>query len=63
MECLSLHYHAKSTNDIELFVTNLIDGIDPLKEQRISFYKKNLLPPNGQLASQNIMDDILNSLK
>lgn len=54
---------AKSTNDIELFVTNLIDGIDPLKEQRISFYKKNLLPPNGQLASQNIMDDILNSLK
>ncbi len=63
LECLSLHYHAKSTNDIELFVTNLIDGIDPLKEQRISFYKKNLLPPNGQLASQNIMDDILNSLK
>lgn len=54
-----LHYKGESKEDIELFINNVIDGIDPMKEARQNFYNDLLLPPNGNSASTNIINAIL----
>ena len=59
LECLSVYYHAKSKADVEDFIVDVIIGKDSLKEKRNNFFKNKLLPPNGQMASQNILDDIV----
>jgi len=41
-------------------VNNVINGVDPLKEQRTKFVN-NVLMPKGS-PSQNIIDDILDSI-
>jgi len=55
-----LYYFAYNEQDIELFVNNVINGVDPLKEQRTKFVN-NVLMPKGS-PSQNIIDDILDSI-
>lgn len=57
-----LHYHAKSEEDIDVFIQNLINDKDELKESREEFILQYLLPPNNQAASQNIVDDIIKAL-
>ena len=46
--------------DIEQFIQNVINGIDPMKEQRTQFIQETLMPEGS--PSQNILDDILNSI-
>lgn len=58
-EALKLHYHAQSKEDIELFIQNVIAGIDPLKEDRKSFVHSYLTPPHGKSACENIINAIL----
>lgn len=60
--CLSNYYIGRSKKDIESFILNVINNEDPLKNQRISFVEKELMPPNGKLASENIVDDIIKGL-
>lgn len=52
-------YHGGTIEEIEKFIQNVVAGDDPLKESRIEFKKKHLLPPNNQSACQNIIDAIL----
>lgn len=54
-----LHYKGKNEEDIEMFINNVINGKDEMKEARIKFYNDYLLPPNGKSASENIINVIL----
>lgn len=58
-EAFNLHYKGKSVSDIKRFIENVINGDDPLKEKRMSFKERYLLPPNGRTASENIINYIL----
>lgn len=62
-EAFNLHYMGKCKEDIETFIQSVvIQNNDPMKEKRLSFYKQNLLPPNGNSASRNIINAILGEL-
>jgi len=54
-----LHYLGKNAKEIEVFITNVIRGKDDLKSAREAFYQECLLPPEGNNASNNIINAIL----
>ena len=54
-----LHYKGHTREDIERFIENVINGVDPVKEQREDFYNRMLIPPHGKSACENIMNAIL----
>ncbi len=54
-----LHYKGSSLLDIETFIKNVIDGNDPLRNDRRQFFEDYLVPPKGKSASENIIDSIL----
>lgn len=58
--CLDCHYKSYNEQDIEQFILNVINEVDPLKEQRAKFISDVLLPKGS--PSQNIIDDILDSI-
>ena len=58
----NVHYHARTEEDIEDFVKNVIAGNDEMREAREQFKQKYLLPPNNQSASKNIFDEIKKSV-
>lgn len=58
-EALRLHYQARSSADIEEFIRNIIKDKDDFKDERDSFVKNYLTPPNGKGACDNIIDAIL----
>lgn len=62
IDCLDYYYHAYSEADIEQFIQNVINGVDPLKEQRTHFVN-DVLMPKGGLPSENIVNDILDSIE
>ena len=55
----ALHYKGRSEEDIDRFISNVIDGKDEMAEERTSFFNKYLLPPGNKSASNNIIDAIL----
>ena len=57
-----VHYHARTKEDIEAFVKNVIAGNDEMREAREQFKQKYLIPPNNQSASKNIFDEIKKSV-
>lgn len=61
LECLNNHYFAHSENDIEAFVINTIQGIDPMKERRTDFLTKTLLPHGS--PSEFIINNILDAIE
>ena len=63
LDVLDVYYKAYNELDIEQFIQNVIDGVDPMKEAREKFYKERLLPPNSKLPSENIINDIIDSIK
>lgn len=58
-KAFDLHYKGKSCADIEAFVKSVIEGIDPLEKERLSFKEQFLTVPNGKSACENIIDVIL----
>ncbi len=56
-----LHYKGVNKNQIEAFIQNVIEGQDAKRQERETFYKEWLTPPNGRAACQNIIDTILGS--
>ncbi len=61
LEALNNYYHAYKKDDIEVFINNVIKGVDPLKEQRTRYINDVLMPHNG-LPSENILNDIIDSI-
>ena len=60
ISCLDCHYKSHNEQDIERFLQNIIDEVDPMKEQRAKFVNDVLMPKGS--PSQNIIDDILDSI-
>lgn len=60
MKCIDNHYLAHNEQDIEQFIQNVINGVDPLKEQRTKFVNEVLMPKGS--PSLNIINDILDSI-
>lgn len=54
-----LHYKGSTKEQIEKFIQNVIQGIDPMKEEREKFYHEYLIPPHGKTACENIINAIL----
>lgn len=59
IKAFNLHYFGRSVEDIEMFILNVINGIDPYKESREQYYRDYLSPINGKSACDNIIDAIL----
>ncbi|MBO6256020.1 MAG: hypothetical protein J6O49_20655, partial [Bacteroidaceae bacterium] len=60
LKCLDQYYMAHNEQDIEQFIQNVINEVDPLKEQRTKFVNEVLMPKGS--PSKNIIDDILDSI-
>jgi len=57
-ECFRMHYHGSSVQDIESFIRNVIEGVDPMEQQRSAFIKENLLPKENKTVAQTIYDEL-----
>ena len=55
-------YHGHSKQEIEQFIHDVINDLDPKKKDREGFFKGNLLPPGNKSACDNIIDAILAGL-
>ena len=62
-KCFDIHYLAQQKADVEAFILNVINGVDPLKEKRTLLLKEELMPPSGILASENIYNYLCKQLK
>ena len=63
-QCYDCHYHAHDIQEIEQFIDEVvIQGNDPMKEQRENFFKTCLAPEGGQLPSQNIYDYLVKTIQ
>lgn len=60
LSCLEQYYMGNNEQDIEVFIQNVINNIDPLKDQRTNFISEVLMPKGS--PSQNIINDILYSI-
>lgn len=54
-----MHYRAKTEREIEQFILNVVNAVDPMRNQRVQFYIQHLLPPNGKTACENIIEKLL----
>ena len=60
---MNLHYVGKDERDIIDFIENVVlNGNDPMKQQRLQFRNDYLLPPNGKTVAENTMDVLLREL-
>lgn len=56
-------YHAKSLEDIEEFIKDvIIKGDDKRKEERVEFFNSVVRPPNNLSASENIINNLKSSI-
>ena len=60
LDCIKQYYLGYSESDIEHFIQDVINDVDPMKEQRTKFVNEVLMPKGS--PSQNIIDDILDSI-
>ena len=60
LDCTDQYYLAYSKDDIEKFINQVINGKDPMREQRTKFVNDVLLPKGS--PSQNVIDDIIDSI-
>lgn len=62
-EARACYYKGYSAKDIERFICDVVlGGKDELNEKRAAFAKEYIEAPNGKLAAENIIDDLLKSL-
>ena len=60
---IDIHYIGHTKEDILNFVKNqVINGIDPLKNERMIFYNNYLLPPHKESVAQYTYNNIVESL-
>lgn len=63
MECMEHYYHARSEEDIENFIVDVIEGRDVKRDTRREFCSKTLNTYNGQLPSYNIYEYLINEFR
>lgn len=52
--CFRVHYHGASIQDIEYFIDNIINGVDPLLDKRTRFISDTLMPSGKSSTAENI---------
>ena len=57
LRCLDSHYKARTAEEIEVFIKNVINGVDPLKAQRTESLSEFFKPQDS--PSHTILDDLL----
>ena len=62
LKCLDYYYKAFNEKDIETFIVNVIQEEDSLKSLRTKFLNDVLIPKGG-MPSENIINDIIDSIK
>jgi hypothetical protein len=61
--CMDLHYHAQNADDIRSFIRHtVLEGDDPMKQDRDKFRKQYLLPPEGFSFGNNVYRSLTESL-
>ena len=61
--CMDLHYHAQNADDIRSFIRHtVLEGEDPMKQDRDKFRKQYLLPPEGFSFGNNVYRSLTESL-
>lgn len=55
----NLHYKAFNKGDITNYIEMIIQGKDTMKNERLAFYEKYILPPKNKNACSNIIQSIL----
>ena len=58
-KAFEMHYHGHCFQEIESFIQMVINGEDPKMNVRMSFYRDQLLPPDGNLVCDNVINSIL----
>lgn len=62
-KAIDLHYLGKDETDVTNFIEEVVlKGKDTRLSERIEFYNKYLLPPNGKKAAENMMNNILHTI-
>ena len=61
-EAFNLHYFGRSDSDIEAFIVDVLNGVDPYRDPREKYYEKYLSPINGKSACDNIINAILGDI-
>lgn len=57
-DCFKVHYHGCSIPEIESFIQNVIDGTDPLYDQRTRFIKEQLVPKGNETVAGTIYKEL-----
>ena len=56
--CFQVHYHGCTISDIESFIDNVIDGIDPMAQKRTEFINDQLIPKGNESVASNIYNEL-----
>lgn len=56
--CFQVHYHGSKISEIESFVDNVIDGIDPMAEKRTKFINDQLIPKGNEPVASIIYNEL-----
>lgn len=62
-KCFEVYYRGFSKDDIDRFINNIINNNDPLKDARDRHFNEYLQPINQKLPSENILNDIVDSIE
>jgi len=61
--CFQVHYHGSTMQEIESFIDNVIDGIDPMAQTRSEFIKDQLIPKGNESVASNIYNEFCKILE
>ena len=62
-QAIDAHYLGSGYDDILYFLNKVVlEGEDPLKERRLSFFEQYLRPPGGHTVAENIYQEIVSSI-
>ena len=56
--CFNVHYHGASITDIETFIGNVINGVDPMLEERTKFINAQLIPKSNETVAGTIYREL-----
>ena len=57
-ECFNVHYHGSTIADIKSFIDDVVNGIDPLLDQRTRLIKEQLLPSGDTTVAGTIYKEL-----
>ena len=56
--CFNVHYHGSSISDVKAFIDNVINGTDPLADERTGLIKGQLIPKGNETVAGTIYKEL-----